>query len=508
MTTINLDEYFSKGDQWLNSTLKKQVVEVFPDGFQLVLEYNQDDFDTIGEPGSLLSKTISLLYKLDIPFFYVTIKTSYQDIVRDFQFLKNLYAPYEVDISFVSSQVEFVSVQQKYDSFCILPWIHYYVNPQGDILSCCSADDNLPLGNITNIPYDDIPNLDTFKKLRKQFLNNERPAHCKSCWDKENTGDASFRMQVTKKYAHHKNLILETDSNGHLENFKMRYADFRDNNLCNLKCRMCSGKFSSAIAQEDFNIWGDRRYIELSNIKDNKNTILDFLDKNIEYIETIYFAGGEPLLLDSHYKILDLLLKRNKNCEINYNTNLTTLKFKNINVLDYWEGLPNVRIGASIDLTGDRAAYVRHGTIYKDLIDNYLQIRKYVKFELTSILSLYNIFDLPKLQKEWIELGVAIDHVTFTNLYTPESMSIQVLPKHFKDQATLVINEHIKWLSEFVGSEKLIKSWEQSLIFMHQLDASYLLSDFFHINDVRDNARNENFESVFPEYRDLRQFVI
>jgi len=62
-------------------------------------------------------------------------------------------------------------------------------------------------------------------------------------------------------------------------------------------------------------------------------------------------------------------------------------------------------------------------------------------------------------------------------------------------------------LEQLTDSRKLINTWEESLSFMNRTDSSFLLGEFFRTNDVRDEIRNENFESVFPEYKDLRQFV-
>jgi hypothetical protein len=40
-----------------------------------------------------------------------------------------------------------------------------------------------------------------------------------------------------------------------------------------------------------------------------------------------------------------------------------------------------------------------------------------------------------------------------------------------------------------------------------QDDKSYLLGEFFRVNDTHDEYRKERFETVFPEYKDLRSYV-
>ena len=42
---------------------------------------------------------------------------------------------------------------------------------------------------------------------------------------------------------------------------------------------------------------------------------------------------------------------------------------------------------------------------------------------------------------------------------------------------------------------------------MNATDNSHLLTEFFRVNDIHDNYRNEKFEDIFLEYKDLRSYV-
>jgi hypothetical protein len=42
---------------------------------------------------------------------------------------------------------------------------------------------------------------------------------------------------------------------------------------------------------------------------------------------------------------------------------------------------------------------------------------------------------------------------------------------------------------------------------MYLHDNSHLLSDFFRLNDDKDQYRKEKFEEVFPEYKNLRTYI-
>ena len=73
----------------------------------------------------------------------------------------------------------------------------------------------------------------------------------------------------------------------------------------------------------------------------------------LEHVEHIYFAGGEPLIMDEHYQVLDYFVKHQKfDVEISYNTNFSVMKFKGRDIMRIWDQFKNVRVGASLDASG------------------------------------------------------------------------------------------------------------------------------------------------------------
>jgi sulfatase maturation enzyme AslB (radical SAM superfamily) len=272
---------------------------------------------------------------------------------------------------------------------------------------------------------------------------------------------------------------------------------------------MCSGKFSSRIAKEENDLYNNSTFVDLKLTADEINSTLKYIEENIDYLESIYFAGGEPLIMEEHYKILDLLIKHDKSdIKITYNTNLTQLSYKKYNVVDYWKKFSDITVGASIDLIGDQAGYVRSGTDYAVLENNYEDIKDYVNFTITSIVHLCNIFNLPKLQQHWItNKKINPKNLSFRALIYPENMSLQVLPQSYKKLAEETINQHIDWLLSISETKALVDTWQNVLQYMNAKDQSHLLSDFFRLTDDKDHIRDERFEDVFPEYRDLRSYV-
>jgi len=479
-------------------TLGEDITPYYSDPMQgtVTVECYADSYNNDTACGELLTQLHKDLQRLDFPYFFVHIVTNNVNIAQELKVLHELYSNEAEPLSYTLVEGDFQKKVYKGDTKCVLPWIHKYVNPQGLVMPCCVANENYPIGNINESDLDKI----STEKIQQQMLAGQRPDACSTCWYKEDAGLHSARQVANKTHAQY---IGQ-------KNFSLRHLDIRLSNKCNLMCRMCSGKFSNRIAQEEQKLYGFTKYKDEALSKHLIDKQMQYIEDNIDSINDVYFAGGEPLINEEHYRILDLLIKYNKtNIRIDYNTNLSLLSFKKFNILDYWQHFDTVNIGASIDLIGPKSNYVRHGVEYEVFEQNYNAIKDLpnINFSITSTLSLFNMFNLPKLQQRWLELGLDCDRITFQTLTEPEEQSIAVLPKEYKHHAQQKIQTHIKYLEDFSLSEGLITRWFQALEFMTNTNNTHLLSEFFRLNDDKDRSRHQVFEDYFPEYKDLRNFA-
>jgi MoaA/NifB/PqqE/SkfB family radical SAM enzyme len=443
--------------------------------------------------GDKLTQLHKDLQRLDFPYFFVELVTTNKDIEHELETLRKLYSNEEQIIKYKIIEGEFTKSVYKGDTMCALPWIHKYVNPQGLVMPCCVGNERYPIGNINYQSLDEI----STKPIRDQMLKGERPNACSVCWQQEDAGIVSHRHTVNKIYKPEKHFV-------------MKHLDIRLSNKCNLMCRMCSGMFSNRIAQEEEKLYRFTKYKNKTLSPELVEIQLDYIKKNINTIESVYFAGGEPLVNDEHYRILNLLIDNKKtDIKISYNTNFSLLKFKKHNIIDYWSKFNNVIIGASIDLIGDQSSYVRHGVDYNTLESNYNKIKnlKNVTFRITSVLHLMNLYNLPKLQKRWIELGVDCKDITFNLLVNPGDQAITVLPEHYKNIALVKIHNHLEYLGTIKNSKQLTDQWKQARDFMKSRSDTHLLGEFFRLTDDKDRNRNQKFEDYFPEFKDLRNYA-
>lgn len=513
---IELSKHLTLGDKWLYDILSAEKQETFPFEYQLDILYIQDRFNHDTAVGMSLLKLQEFLATIGIPNFFVTVHTNKSDIKEDLIVARDLFALGDVEIKFILIDGQFDKKVIKQDTLCILPWIHLHINSQGLIGTCCKFNTNYPLGHVSKDNLQDILNGKQLKLVRKQMLAGQRPDICSSCWSQEDLNLVSQRKIANdtdlKKHSY---LIAQTEEDGEFKNFKLKSFDVRTSNICNLKCRMCGGKYSSRLAQEEIDLYPDihinRNFVELKLNSDEVKNVLDFVEHNINDVDFVYFAGGEPLLMSEHYKILDLLIQKNRtDISLMYSTNLSTLKYKNLDILNYWTAFKNVTVNASIDLIGPQADYVRSGVEYHVLEKNYLAIKDYVNFKIESCLTIYNSFNLMELQKHWIlkfNLSANAFNINPAIVLPGEVTSCQILPKHFKELVSQKINQHLDWLAKIDNSISLVKKWQYVLYYMNSVDQSHLLKEFFRLNDDKDRIRDVNFEEVFPEFETLRSYV-
>ena len=94
-------------------------------------------------------------------------------------------------------------------------------------------------------------------------------------------------------------------------------------------------------------------------------------------VEYIHFAGGEPLITDEHYKVLEKLIERGRtDITIRYSTNFNQLKYKKYDVIEMWKHFKHIQLMTSLDDYGDRYNYIRNGGEWNNVIENYKKLKE------------------------------------------------------------------------------------------------------------------------------------
>jgi radical SAM protein with 4Fe4S-binding SPASM domain len=387
-------------------------------------------------------------------------------------------------------------------SFCMYPWIHVYAHPTGEAFPCCNTPGKYSVGNTRNQSLDQIWNDLPMQEIRKKMLVGEKIEGCRRCYEQEDNGFFSMRMSANKHFGHH---IALTDNLN--PNMKIIYWDIRFSNLCNLRCRSCGHFFSS-------NWYDDQVQLAGQEWKEN-NTRINFagrteddiwnqLEPQIDNLEQVYFAGGEPLIMEEHYRLLNELLKRGRtNVRLIYNTNFSQLIYKKTNVLDLWREFDSVSVGASLDGFGLYAEYIRKGTNWKQVEKNreeMLRTCPNVDFYISPTLSILNALHLPDFHKNWVDKGFLKPQDLNVNiLQDPPHYRIDVLPFQYKLEVQEKYLDHIKWLKPQDKLNRATTGFESAIKFMMAEDKSNLLKIFKEKTEQLDKIRNENISESIPE---------
>ena len=496
----------SNGDKWLYDQLQQHYRPVYENNFRLLVVQDQSDhYEYDDLPGLFTTTLQKYASQIDISNFFILIITPNKNIATELEQAKNLYSTDSCSMQFeIVEDLDFLSKSDSIvpkDTFCVLPWMHLYVGPDSNILPCCVADRQYPMGSINNQSIDSILKSDTFNQLRKNMLAGKRSKECHRCYVKEDAGLKSARQDHNRKWSQ-ENLSINPD--GTIDKFEPVYIDIRLNNICNLKCRMCNGYFSSAIAQEEAILFENRLPKDLTMIPIQRSMALTEIIEYLPYIEDIYFAGGEPLLAPEHYKILSSLIAcGNTDLKINYNTNFTSLAYKDISVLDLWKKFSQVTVGASLDAMGDVAEYIRHGTKWSTIESNLESLKLQcpnVNFTVTSTVGFLNVSSLIELQKTWHENKILdISKFSMSAMVGPDHLTLTVLPREYKDQLDYKIKNHINWCRQNQATA-LAKQWADMLQYMWSKDSSHFLLEFKRLTNSMDQFRNESLSLVLPEF--------
>jgi sulfatase maturation enzyme AslB (radical SAM superfamily) len=234
------------------------------------------------------------------------------------------------------------------------------------------------------------------------------------------------------------------------------------------------------------------------------------LEPHLDYVEQIYFAGGEPLLMEEHYNILDELIKRGRtDVRLIYNTNFTHTDLKGRSVFEYWKQFKSIAVGASIDASGARGEYIRKGTNWAVVEENrreMLRVCPEVDFYISPTVSIMNARHLPELHREWVEAGlIRAQDLNINVLQDPPHYRIDIAPPEYKAELTELYLEHIKWLQTQGDSlGRATQGFESAITFLNATDNTHLIDTFWRKTNELDEIRKEHWSDVLPELKALK----
>ncbi len=387
-------------------------------------------------------------------------------------------------------------------SICLMPWIHLYVDTSGNAKACCNT--SITYGNVNKESIESIWNGESIKKFRKNLLEGKKDKRCAACFKREAVNKSSIRTETLVKYKPYLKWLQKTSADGTCKHSKPVYLDIRYSNVCNLKCRTCwhgasSSWFNDAkLLKTNF---GDKAIIKATS--ENEKFIDDLFTFDTELAE-VYFAGGEPLMMEEHYSFLDSLLDKNEtSLHLRYNTNLSKLTLKGKSALHYWRHFKKITLAVSIDAIGEKVAYIRSGLKWEKFLENIELVRKqcpHIKIQIAPTVSNLSILTLCDLHQYFVKNNLTkINDIYLNILDRPTYYNCKNLPKSIKEKAKENLIAHIKWLNEKNASQVVIKEFEAVIDYMMTPTNASDLKEFAKQTEKLDAIRNEDFKSIFSE---------
>jgi len=386
--------------------------------------------------------------------------------------------------------------------FCVLPFIHSCIFQNGNAQPCCM--NYLPLGNTKEQTLEEIYSTKNKKLIdfRKDFLGDSLPQSCFKCTDMENKYNGkSYRNISNNAFGHLLNRIDISSEEVLINNEKLLLWDIRFSNLCNLKCIICRPEDSSRIAEEE----EEGKLVSAFN---NIDEFIHAFEKQIDNIVEINFAGGEPLLIKEHYKILELLIKYEKfNVILRYNTNGTTISLGNKEVIEYWKYFKKVNINFSLDAGWEQFEYIRYGSNWEIVLQNLRRIRYFaphVNIQICIVLIALNALYTRQLYEFLIEETILNheSHLYFIPIFGKDYYEVSVLPANLKEKALQYYQDWEDSLKDS-GRTVIMQSIQTAKNMITSKDTSYNLPELKKRTLIKDKMRGTDFYKTFPELKDI-----
>jgi organic radical activating enzyme len=386
---------------------------------------------------------------------------------------------------------------------CAQPFYNIYNAPGKAYSPCCwgnlfeySPNEVLPISHFTG---------DDMNRMRKEMIAGEKTEFlkkiCNGCWEREKKYGHSPRLDEVISQT----LVDNFNNNGSLNENSKRFLKISLNifgNQCNLQCYECLPSNSSSriavmkklnpqwLSPNGFPSFEDIDY-DLKKINQDQfnNTIKDLV-KNVDKIKTISIVGGEPMMMKSHFILLDELIEcgHSKEISLNYCSNMTRMKLSNMK--KYFDNFKFTFLQWSVDSLGERNTWLRYPTKWEETVSNVFEVKNYlldnslgiIESTITpTILSITSFKDT----YDWLYSNKLISnknkHVNVVK--RPEFLRPHHLPQKIKEE----ISEDILKISKYRYNQLMETGDEQ----MFKKAIEYC--------DALDKQRGTNWRTTFPE---------
>lgn len=298
---------------------------------------------------------------------------------------------------------------------CYAPFTSMFLDTFGHVRACC-VNRRYVLGDLKSQRIDDIWFGERFRKLRDAMKRYDLRLGCEHCqWQVDDGNFSSDPSHYSSLHAfkYDRYAIDERDA------LWPTNLEFNLSNTCNLECVMCSGEFSSSIRS--------RREKLPPLPRPYGDSFFEDIRKYIPHIKTAQFLGGEPFLVNEHFRIWEMMIEDQAIETLVITTNGTIYNPRVERIL---ESLP-VWICMSIDgATKETFEKIRVNAVFEVFLENFSRFLRHAQGRGRNV-----SFNFTLSRLNWHEFAdlllFAEDHgcpVGVCTLVGPEEFSLYTLP--------------------------------------------------------------------------------
>ncbi len=430
-------------------------------------------------------------------------------------------------------------------TFCILPWVHLATQPDGALNICCLTTETLKADSGEELRLDthsikQIWGSQDLQNVRKKMLSNQKLSSCEVCYKDEANGKKSPRMMQNwtweKKLGKSKFRKLIQNFEEDPENFAsnpetgVAYFNFRFNNSCNLRCRMCFPMSSHSLSREFRDLLDTQKSFpqfykgllqksDLVSWSQNEQFVSN-IKTVLPYLKEIYITGGEPMIGQETFDFLKLAVELGhaQNIELTFHTNTTHW---NESVAQLFPAFKKVTVNCSIDGHGVVDEYIRYPTRFdkvEDVFNKYLDLTTRIPTMAVSIacsVSIYNIFSLPKLVKWYLEKKhqskTNLVYIQFTLVHYPTFLNINLIPPAYRRRALSSLKDALDLVKSAESYFSPTKTSLQPIVGMIENESLPLeadIDDFVSFQLELDKKRGQSVGLYVPEIEQIVNFYL
>ena len=325
------------------------------------------------------------------------------------------------------------------DTFCVLAWHQLQIQPDGIAKICCNdagAGADGEAASVYRRRVDEIWNGERLCGIRRAMALGERPDACARCHESEAATGASLRTLVNRVLGGPdsvEKLLAPSRADGRAPE-PPRQLVLETGNVCNLRCRMCNGRSSSAIEADPVHrAWAgaaatppptDPRFPAPWHRQ--ASFLEDELFPDVSTVKQLQVVGGETFMSAGGRLALRTLVDGGAaaNIDIVVNTNGTWIDEDWLALLARFRSSV---IAVSIEGVGAWNDYIRYPSRFDDVLASIPRFRAVprARVMVSSTFQAYNALSLTKL----LELCDELELMVYTHpVVAPAYLAARVLP--------------------------------------------------------------------------------